>query len=90
MGATVRRAALEQVDPDARTIRTTEGARVAYDALVVAVGARPWVAMRNRDGTTNAMRLARPCSASASSRATSALRPPDHHVSACDATHRSR
>ena len=45
-GAQVVCSALEQVDPDAQTIRTRDGRRLDYDALVVAVGARPVVAVR--------------------------------------------
>jgi len=46
-GAQVVRSALAHVDPDAQTIRTRDGHRLDYDALVVAVGARPVVAVRS-------------------------------------------
>jgi sulfide:quinone oxidoreductase len=46
-GAHVVRSALERVDPDARIVRTRDGDRLDYDALVVAVGARPIVAARS-------------------------------------------
>src|SRR6476619_3182492 len=45
-GAQVVRSTLEQVDPDAQAIRTRDGRRLDYDALVVAVGAQPVVAVR--------------------------------------------
>ena len=46
-GAHVVRSPLERVDPYARTARTRDGERLDYDALVVAVGARPVVAIRS-------------------------------------------
>jgi sulfide:quinone oxidoreductase len=46
-GAQVVRSGLDRVDPDAQTIRTRDGHRLDYDALVVAVGARPVVAIRS-------------------------------------------
>jgi sulfide:quinone oxidoreductase len=46
-GADVVRSALERVDPDARTAQTRDGHRLGYDALVVAVGAHPVVAVRS-------------------------------------------
>ena len=41
LGATVRRARVARVDPDARVLHTADGESVPYDALVVALGARP-------------------------------------------------
>lgn len=46
VGADVVRCALEAVDPLGRSVRTADGTRLDYDALVVAVGARPVVAVR--------------------------------------------
>ena len=45
-GARVVRSALERVEPDGQTVRTRDGHHLEYDALVVAVGARPVVAAR--------------------------------------------
>ena len=45
-GADVVRSALATVDPLGRSVRTADGDRLDYDALVVAVGARPVVAVR--------------------------------------------
>jgi sulfide:quinone oxidoreductase len=44
-GARVVRSALERVEADEQTIRTRDGRRLGFDALVVAVGARPVVAV---------------------------------------------
>jgi sulfide:quinone oxidoreductase len=41
----LRRDALAAVDPDAREVLTTDGARVRYDRLVIAVGAQPFDAV---------------------------------------------
>jgi sulfide:quinone oxidoreductase len=40
-GATVVRDALGEVDPEARTVITAAGSTLAYDSLLIAVGARP-------------------------------------------------
>jgi sulfide:quinone oxidoreductase len=40
-GATVVRDALGEVDPEARTVATRTGMSLAYDSLLIAVGARP-------------------------------------------------
>jgi sulfide:quinone oxidoreductase len=40
-GAVLRRGALESVDAAGRTARTSEGDEIRYDALLVAIGARP-------------------------------------------------
>jgi sulfide:quinone oxidoreductase len=45
--AGVVRSALERVDTDARAIFTRDGERIGYDALLVAVGARPVVGIRD-------------------------------------------
>lgn len=39
-GATLRRGRLASVDPVERTVRTTDGEQIEFDALIVAVGAR--------------------------------------------------
>jgi len=46
-GADVVRSALDRVDADARVVVTREGARIEYDALLVAVGARSVIAIRH-------------------------------------------
>ncbi len=40
-GATLRSDTLESVEPETKTLTTSGGARVSYDALLVAIGARP-------------------------------------------------
>lgn len=40
-GATFHRTALGEIDVESRTIRTTAGTELSYDALLIAVGARP-------------------------------------------------
>jgi sulfide:quinone oxidoreductase len=45
--AEIVRSALDRVDPDARVVVTRDGTRIAYDALLVAVGARPVIALRD-------------------------------------------
>jgi sulfide:quinone oxidoreductase len=45
--AVVVRSMLERVNPDARTVVTSDGDRIPYDALIVAIGARPVVALRH-------------------------------------------
>jgi sulfide:quinone oxidoreductase len=44
-GVTLSRDALERVDPDAWTVHTQGGDAIAYDVLVLALGARPYVAV---------------------------------------------
>jgi sulfide:quinone oxidoreductase len=44
-GADVVRSAVEAVDPNRRTVAAADGQRIGYDALVVALGARPVVAV---------------------------------------------
>jgi sulfide:quinone oxidoreductase len=39
--AVLRKGALESVDPSARTVSSAEGEEIRYDALLVAIGARP-------------------------------------------------
>jgi sulfide:quinone oxidoreductase len=42
----LHRDAVERVDPDARIVHTLDGARIGYDVLVLALGARPIEAVR--------------------------------------------
>jgi sulfide:quinone oxidoreductase len=59
-GARLHRDAVARVDADARVVLTQDGARLPYDALVVALGARPVEAVRGAltfRGTRDAHRV---------------------------------